>query len=44
LNTRLVPEIALVAVAMSEVVAKAGEQVLKLRGPDGDLPKELMPL
>jgi hypothetical protein len=37
LYSSLVPEVALVIVALREVIAEASQQVLKLRWPDGDL-------
>jgi hypothetical protein len=37
LNTRLIPKIALVVVAMCKVIAKAGQQVIELRWTDGDV-------
>jgi len=37
LNTGLVPEVALVVVAMRKVVAKPSQQVLELRWTDGDV-------
>ena len=36
-DTGLVAEVALVVVAMSKVIAEAGEQVLELRWADGDV-------
>ena len=36
LNTRLIPEVALVVVAMRKVVAKAGQQIINLNWPNCD--------
>jgi len=37
LNTGLVPEVALVVVAMREVIAKAGQEIVKLCRPYGEV-------
>ena len=37
LYSSLVPEVALVIVALREVIAKASQKILKLRWPDGDV-------
>ena len=37
LYSSLVPEVALVIVALREVIAEASQQALKLRWPEGDL-------
>lgn|SRR5208283_349891 len=37
LYSSLIPEVALVIVALREIIAKASQQVLKLRWPDGDV-------
>ena len=36
LDTRLIPEVALILVSRGESVAKPGEHVINLRGPEGD--------